>query len=178
MINHKGSILAAFDEIHKFVNKFDLDCINGCKGDCEDGAILLLPYENEYLSQKVKSDKLIFPSITIDGFSCGFIAEDEPHCIALGDDHVTCKLYPFMPVDCLTYPVFPKFNIDEFGDTVLCMDLYLSKFCPLHKNVNQSYIHFAKKIWHMVLPFISKGWMQFYNENIIGFFSKKDTKKV
>ena len=146
----KEQLFQCFEEIHSFSHNFNLGCLNKCRGNCENGAVLLLPYENEYLTRKVKTEKLIFPNIAIGDFECGFIGEDDPHCAALGKDHATCNLFPWLPVDCLTYPVFPIFNLDENNNSSGLLDLYLSQFCPLYKEVTHIYYLCQKSLEYVV----------------------------
>lgn len=174
----KDQLFRCFEEIHSFSYNFDLPCLNKCNGNCESGALLLLPYENEYLSMKVKTEGLIFPNVAIGDFWCGFIGEDEPHCTALGKDGATCNLFPWMPVDCLTYPVFPIFNGGGNANPAPSLYLYLSHFCLLHKDITYVYITFAKKVWNMLLPYIPMEWMKFYNGNILPFFLQYDVLKI
>jgi hypothetical protein len=171
----RSKLLKAFEEIHQSPRGPEVDCMNLCSGACEGGAILLVPFENEYLSAEAGADRLLFPSRKVGRNRCGFIAEDEPDCWALAEDRKTCCLYPRMPVDCLTYPVFPRFLVT--GDRAQ-IELYLSHFCPLHSDARQEFIEFAKATWLKLFPYLPPEWMTFYNDNVTGFFSKEDVTRV
>jgi Fe-S-cluster containining protein len=156
-----------FDVIDKHRNHFSVNCITHCNGICEDGAVVLLPYEKEHL-ESLLDKKNLFPLYRGSAFSCGFIAEDEPDCLGLDLDKKTCTYNPYVPFDCLSYPIYPHFKIEGEMTT---MYLLKSSICPQVDTINPLFIESAKKIWSLIFEIIDVEWMKLYTQEIDIFFS-------
>jgi len=141
----------------------DLDCLAECSGLCEHDAVVLLPYENEFLTEKLRIESLLFSQMRLSkNLSVGYIGKRGPHCPALGQDGKTCKIYPLCPVDCLSFPIMPEFDLHSDGK----VEFHVSSYCPLRNNLARYHIEIVKGVWYALCPYLPSVWKKFYNEKI------------
>ena len=143
-----------FEKAYELIND-DLGCPQNCK-ICEEGALLFLPGEIEFLSKKFKIPKSKLANLhEIDGHKIWMIASNERHCpfYKFGK----CIKRDARPWDCRSYPVIPYLKNGK-------LSVKLDKKCPLVKNnkIKKEFVEKAKKAWKIVNP--PKWWIKIYEK--------------
>ncbi len=154
----REQVFKVLKEIYKESKNFSLNCLEVCDGRCEAGDLLLAPHEHEFLKTTLKTTEELFPVKSLNGDICGFLPEEGDDCKSLCKDKKTCTLRPYRPIDCMTFPIFPKFNNGK-------MSFYVSTVCPLWDKLSPGYREAAKRAWEKIHPFLSHEWKEHYDSN-------------
>ena len=153
-----------FEKAYKITDSYPLDCTICPQRMCEDQeSVMLLPYENEYIKEKLNLKKLPFRTIKVGDEKIGFESYKVP-CPCYNKKSKKCGVYIARPIDCRTYPVviyFTKTGKMRFG--------LADEYCPVAKKklVSKEYISIMKKVWKMFENLLSKEWKEKYNELIV-----------
>lgn len=161
----KEEFFQIFEKAHTVLNElsWDLDCLAKCSGLCELDAVVLLPYENEFLKETLKLESLLFSQRSLSkDLKVGYIGKHQPHCPALEQDGKTCKIYPLCPIDCLSFPLIPEFGLHSDEK----IEFHISSYCRLRNNLRKYHIEKVKEVWYSLSPYLPLGWKRYYNEKI------------
>ncbi len=160
-------MLAKIAYIYKLTDTFSGSCPHACNL-CENReSLMLLPYEEELIQDS--SGKRDQSSMFLKncygyyyqplGFSC-------PRLHSSG----TCKMYHKRPFDCRSFPVIPRFQLDDNNS----IEFFLANpYCPILQDLSNNFIITTIKCWQYIAENLSSDWKITYNELNQHSYNKK-----
>jgi len=165
-----------FDQIldaGKTAPSSNLKCLDLCQARCcprvgmrqmqtseiASPVVVLLPFELEYLVEKIGVSRSLFrrwpldltPDVTIE---IGMLDLSKP-CPFL-NEHLQCNIHENNPLDCRTFPLLPFQNLSSN------LDWQLSENCPALTLLSPKFTEAVKHVWQDIYPFIPQGWWDLY----------------
>jgi Fe-S-cluster containining protein len=157
--DRQSEMFALIEKVYRLTEPAVMDCAGSCDGACETKmaeTVLFLPYEREYIMDRVGLKESPFQQIELPSGQYGMMdyRKNCPFLIYKG-----CDIRPFRPLDCRSFPIYPWFP-DSYDAPV---EFYLAPYCPLKDDLTSQYIDCMLKSWEILLPHLPSDWKSFYN---------------
>ncbi|MEW6685968.1 MAG: hypothetical protein AB1393_07165 [Candidatus Edwardsbacteria bacterium] len=159
-MDNKQKWYELIERVYKITSKATMPCVEVCPtGACEavgsGELVVFLPYEMEYINEKIKATENKFTLKEIDGFIYGTMPDTVPCPFLSGKE---CSIRAFRPFDCRSFPLLPRFHLDKKG-----MEFFLIDYCPLKDKLSKEFIKRIIKAWKLLEPELPLVWKKFYN---------------
>ncbi len=154
----RTSWFAEIESLYVQTSQATLPCQPACSDlFCESGnaeQVLFLPYELEYIREKLNLLSNPFESVPLDGVAYGFMTGFRDCPYFKGPD---CLIHNLRPFDCRSFPILPRF--DPGGS----VDFKLSAYCPLSRSLDSQFIGLITSCWKDLAPYLPEPWKAYYN---------------
>ena len=151
----------------------NLQCLDHCQALCcprvgmrdmerekiASPIVVLLPFEMEYLIEKVPTTAEVFrqwpieytPDLTV---NIGLLDLGKP-CPFLKENRM-CGIHKHNPIDCRTFPALPFQGL--FGE----LEWAFAENCPSLHRLNLAFVDNIKELWGNLFPHIPNSWWDLY----------------
>lgn len=176
LVSLKAEWFQRFDKIlfhNETFSPSNLKCLELCEAHCCPHAkmlqmplgeiaspiVVLLPFEMEYLVERLGASRASFRIWPLDLTSelrieIGMFDLGKP-CPFIENDRI-CTIHTHKPLDCRTFPLLPSLNSSHELEWLLC------ESCPSLDFLNPAFSEQIKHIWQDVAPALPRAWWDFY----------------
>lgn len=153
---NKNQICSKLANIYKTTEQFSGMCPSECTL-CENReALMLLPYEEEFINENTgKKQKEMFLKNC-----CGYNYQPLGFPCTMLQSSGTCQVYHKRPFDCRSFPIVPRFSLDK-DDSI---EFFLANsYCPILKNLPSNFIKTTTESWIFIAEDLPLEWKKMYN---------------
>lgn len=154
--HNKSEILNKLINFYKLIDGFSGMCPPECDLCEKKETLILLPHEEELMHEHIenKEPNMFFKT------SCGYHYQPLGFSCSMLQSSGTCQIYPKRPFDCRSFPVVPRFRLDE-NDSI---EFFLaSSYCPILTNLPNNFIKTTIQCWISIAENLSLEWKRMYN---------------
>ncbi len=155
---HKNQMLVRLAYIYKLTDEFSGMCPPACTL-CENReTLMLLPYEEELIqdnSGKKDRSKMFLKN------DCGYYYQPFGFSCPMLHSSGTCKVYHKRPFDCRSFPIVPRFQLDNDNS----IEFFLANpYCPILQDLSRNFIKITSESWQYIAENLPFDWKATYNK--------------
>jgi len=135
-----------------------MPCCEACPSlDCEAGdaeQVLFLPYEMEFILERLKLPVNPFETVTLEGMAYGFMSGSRDCSFFKTPD---CQIHDLRPYDCRSFPILPEFLPDGK------VEFRWASYCPLSRKLKPRLVELFTSCWLDLATHLPQAWKSHYN---------------